>query len=120
MRGSTHPRPSQAVPISRGPLTGESWDGAVRNATPIFTGRTIRRASSSRGEGGISMTPTGPRTAEEAMKRQGAIMAGVAILLGILLLAGFGEASAADSSWTEWKEKLPFLLTGEVEVGGQI
>ncbi len=54
------------------------------------------------------------------MKRHGAIVIGAAILLGFLLLTGSGSAIAAESAWTEWKEKLPLRLSGEIEAGGQI
>lgn len=54
------------------------------------------------------------------MKRLGTIVVGAALFLGVLLLAGSGVVSAAESPWTEWKEDLPFRLSGEIEAGGQI
>jgi MtrB/PioB family decaheme-associated outer membrane protein len=55
------------------------------------------------------------------MNRHGIIWTGMVILLGALLVGGSGSALAAEEfSWTAWKDSLPFPLTGEVEVGGQI
>ena len=54
------------------------------------------------------------------MKRHGTILVGTAIVLEFLLLTRSGAVLAAESPWTEWKEKLPFRLSGEIEASGQI
>src|SRR3990172_7531007 len=83
-------------------------------------GRTIREGSCSRGNGGVSITHTGPRTPEATMTRHGNLAIGMVILLGVLLLAAPGVVVAGESTWTDWKKNLPFDLTGEIEAGGQI
>ncbi len=64
------------------------------------------------------MKITRQRTAETPMKRHGTIAIEVAVvLLGFLLLAGYGVVLAGEPTW---KENLPFRLTGEVEAGLQV
>lgn len=54
------------------------------------------------------------------MNRHGILAIGMAILLGVQVLAAPGVVQAGESIWTDWKKNLPFDLTGEVEAGAQI
>ena len=53
------------------------------------------------------------------IKRRTRVIA-VVILLGVPLLAGSGGVLAAEPASPKWSENLPFRVSGEVEVGGQL
>lgn len=54
------------------------------------------------------------------MRRHQIILLGAVVLLGFHLMTGLKIALSAESTPTTWTDNLPFRLTGEVEVGGQV
>lgn len=54
------------------------------------------------------------------MGRHRRMLIGVVILVGVLVLAGFGVLLAAEAPSPTWTDNLTFRLTGEAEVGGQV
>ncbi|HSB79769.1 MAG TPA: MtrB/PioB family outer membrane beta-barrel protein, partial [Candidatus Methylomirabilis sp.] len=54
------------------------------------------------------------------MRRHHIILLGAVVLLGFLFMAGVRIALSAEATPTTWTDTLPFRLTGEAEVGGQV